>query len=311
MSEIELNYTKLDEVPGKIVFNKSSDYFEWLNRGKPKKVKSLNIIYRNEDDNDIYTYKPDEKEYYDSVSVDLNIDREKPVQTEELILKYLDSDENQTITFTPPDGRYFNKVTMQLDINRRLIPKGFGWWLCPSNGLYPFVFDFTDHTTVNVVEVSFDTLQASTQVTPYQITSDNLSSKYPVLTIGHAQKAITVPSGVFMNDNLNGKTVIFNLIKSGNEIEVRTHISSSGILLENSTIPADSYFFIVRIDSSVISSTTLMRWGFWLTSSSAVQWNEIQWRQMNDSVGAMNRQYFSNSIVDFSNVYTACPGLNK
>lgn len=76
MSEIELNYTKLDEVPGKIVFNKSTDYFEWLNRGKPKNVETLDVEIDEVKANGTYIKVP-EKEggYFDKVVMNVNVPR--------------------------------------------------------------------------------------------------------------------------------------------------------------------------------------------------------------------------------------------
>lgn len=76
MSEIVLNYTGLDNVPGKIVFNKSSDYFEWLNRGKPKNVETLNVEIDEVKANGTYIKVP-EKEggYFDKVVMNVNVPR--------------------------------------------------------------------------------------------------------------------------------------------------------------------------------------------------------------------------------------------
>ena len=76
MSEIVLNYTGLDNVPGKIVFNKSSDYFEWLNRGKPKNVETLDVEIDEVKANGTYIKVP-EKEggYFDKVVMNVNVPR--------------------------------------------------------------------------------------------------------------------------------------------------------------------------------------------------------------------------------------------
>ncbi len=76
MSEIVLNYTGLDNVRGKIVFNKSSDYFEWLNRGKPKNVETLDVEIDEVKANGTYIKVP-EKEggYFDKVVMNVNVPR--------------------------------------------------------------------------------------------------------------------------------------------------------------------------------------------------------------------------------------------
>ena len=80
MSEIVLNYTGLDNAPGKIVFNKSSDYFEWLNRGKPKNVETLDVEIDEVKANGTYIKVP-EKEggYFDKVVMNVNVPRQKAV----------------------------------------------------------------------------------------------------------------------------------------------------------------------------------------------------------------------------------------
>ena len=80
MSEIVLNYTGLDNVPGKIVFNKSSDYFEWLNRGKPKNVETLDVEIDEVKANGTYIKVP-EKEggYFDKVVMNVNVPRKSQV----------------------------------------------------------------------------------------------------------------------------------------------------------------------------------------------------------------------------------------
>lgn len=76
MSEIVLNYTGLDNVPGKIVFNKSSDYYEWLNRGKPMNVETLDVEIDEVKANGTYIKVP-EKEggYFDKVVMNVNVPR--------------------------------------------------------------------------------------------------------------------------------------------------------------------------------------------------------------------------------------------
>ena len=83
MSEIVLNYTGLDNVPGKIVFNKSSDYFEWINRNKSKVESEVCEIDINEvKANGTYIIKPEkEGTYYSQVKIAVDVPRKIAVNS--------------------------------------------------------------------------------------------------------------------------------------------------------------------------------------------------------------------------------------
>lgn len=83
MSEIVLNYTGLDNVPGKIVFNKSSDYFEWMNRNKSKVESEVCEIDINEvKANGTYIIKPEkEGTYYSQVKIAVDVPRRNVINS--------------------------------------------------------------------------------------------------------------------------------------------------------------------------------------------------------------------------------------
>ena len=126
MSEIVLNYTGLDNVPGKIVFNKSSDYFEWLNRGKPKNVETLDVEIDEVKANGTYIKVP-EKEggYFDKVVMNVNVPRRAQPTGIGFSLMTSSTTHSTYFNFSNPEAINVSNITSAADIMNEDIMKRY------------------------------------------------------------------------------------------------------------------------------------------------------------------------------------------
>ena len=149
MSEIVLNYTGLDSVPGKIVFNKSEDYFEWLNRGKPKNVEECTIEVKSTTANGKYEKTPSsDNTYSNKVTYTVNVPRSKPIT-------YL------AFTITSPSVSYRSVITMD-NITPRLV--GTDDEFHDASFLNPYVLYNDDNHRTSSIEFAY-TSHTSTGLT--------------------------------------------------------------------------------------------------------------------------------------------------